>query len=229
MYKGLVTHIFFDLDHTLWDFEKNSALTFEKIFHANHINIDLDDFLNVYVPQNLVFWKLYRENKVTREELRYMRLKSVFDTLRHPVDDDMINLLSGQYIEHLSTYSHLFPNAVEILRYLSPNYNLHIITNGFQEVQEKKMRNADLLKYFGHVINSESVGFKKPDPKIFSHALQLANAPSDKALMIGDSLEADIMGAMAVGMHALHFDPLDGPKHGLCTIIQDLGEIKNIL
>ena len=155
MFKDIVTDVFFDLDHTLWDFEKNSALTFEKIFHDNNIAIDLPDFLEVYIPANFAFWKLFREGKITKEALRYERLKSVFDDLRFQVSDETINTLSEGYITHLSSFNHLFPNAISILDYLKPKYKLHIITNGFQEVQGKKLKNSKIHSYFDQIIDSE--------------------------------------------------------------------------
>ena len=138
MYKELVTDVFFDLDHTLWDFEKNSALTFEKILVEHDIDIELARFLDVYVPANLVFWKLYREEKISKKDLRYQRLKTVFDKLNYRVSDETILSLSEEYINHLSSYNNLFPKTVEVLEYLKPKYRLHIITNGFQEIQDKK-------------------------------------------------------------------------------------------
>ncbi|NHF58256.1 noncanonical pyrimidine nucleotidase, YjjG family [Flavobacteriaceae bacterium TP-CH-4] len=229
MFRELVTDVFFDLDHTLWDFEKNSALTFEKILDEHRVGVDLHDFLKVYVPANLAFWKLYREEKISKEELRYQRLKSVFDTLGHPISDDTINLLAEAYIKLLSTQTHLFPNTLEILEYLKPKYRLHIITNGFQEIQDKKLKNSNIYSYFEHVVNSEMAGVKKPNPYIFELALARANTSGERSLMIGDSLEADIQGAMAVGLHALHFDPHEGPKHDFCDMIHDLHEIKTYL
>lgn len=229
MYKGLVTHIFFDLDHTLWDFERNSALTFEKIFKSHRVPVDLPDFLKVYVPTNLQFWKMYREQRISKADLRYQRLKTVFDALGHPVTDELIHSLAASYIDHLSTYGHLFPNTVEILDYLRPNYQLHIITNGFQEIQGKKLRNSGIHGYFGHVVDAEMAGVKKPDPNIFKMALSLAKASPESSLMIGDSLEADILGAKAVGLHVLHFNAHGEPPHDHCSMISDLQEIKSIL
>lgn len=224
-----VTDVFFDLDHTLWDFEKNSALTFEKILKQNEIKIELSHFLAVYVPANLVFWKLYREEKITKEQLRYQRLKSVFDKLDLVVSDQMIHKLADEYIQYLSSYNHLFPNAIEILEYLKPKYKLHIITNGFQEIQDKKMKSSKISGYFEHIINSETTGFKKPNPIIFQAALNHANVASKNAIMIGDSLEADILGANAVGIHVLHFNAHNEPHHEFCPIIHDLSEIKTFL
>lgn len=229
MFKDFITDVFFDLDHTLWDFDKNSALTFEKILSKNSIPVSLPDFLDVYVPANLAFWKLYREEKITKEELRYQRLKSVFDQLEINVGDEVIDKLSEEYITYLSSYNHLFPNTIDILEYLKPKYKLHIITNGFQEVQFKKLRNAKIDGYFDHVIDSEVAGVKKPNPVIFELALDKARIESENALMIGDSIEADIQGAKASGFHALHFNSHNDPFHEFCPMINDLSEIKSFL
>ncbi len=229
MFRDAITDVFFDLDHTLWDFERNSALTFERILEANNVGVDLTDFLKIYVPANLAYWKLYREEKISKEELRYQRLKSVFDKLGHAISDDMIHLLSEEYIQHLSSYNHLFPNTIEVLEYLRPKYKLHIITNGFQEIQDKKLRNANIDIYFEHVINSEMAGVKKPNPIIFNIALKKADTVPEKSLMIGDSLEADILGAKEVGFHTLHFNGHNEPLHDITKIIHDLSEIKSLL
>tara|TARA_R110000868_G_scaffold303534_2_gene564023 strand:- start:2892 stop:3581 length:690 start_codon:yes stop_codon:yes gene_type:complete len=226
MFKTLVTDIFFDLDHTLWDFEKNSALTFQKILLKNSVSVGLNDFLEVYIPINFEFWKYYREGKISKEELRFQRLKITFDRLGHPVSNELIHILSDEYIEHLSSFTHLFPNTTEVLDYLKPNYKLHIITNGFQEIQDKKLRSSKINNYFDQVINSEMAGVKKPDPKIFELALSKANVLPHKSLMIGDNLEADILGAKAVGLHTLHFNANNEPEHEFCDMIHDLSEIK---
>lgn len=229
MFKNTVTDIFFDLDHTLWDFEKNSALTFEKILFEHSINVELNDFLKVYVPANLAFWKLYREEKITKEDLRYQRLKTVFDDLNYPVPDAIIHKMSDDYISNLSGYNHLFPNAINTLEYLRPSYKLHIITNGFQEVQGKKLRNSGIHGYFDQIIDSEMAGVKKPNPIIFELALEKAGTTADKSLMIGDNLEADIQGALSSGYHALHFNAHQEPAHEYCEMIDDLIEIKSFL
>lgn len=229
MFRERITDVFFDLDHTLWDFEKNSALTFDKILSKNDIPLELTDFLEVYVPANLAFWKMFREEKITKEELRYQRLKSVFDKLGLFVKDDLINKISEEYIQHLSSYNHLFPNTIEILEYLQSKYKLHIITNGFQEVQGKKLKNSNIDIYFEHVIDSEMAGVKKPNPIIFELALELAQVRGKNALMVGDSVEADILGAKASGFHVLHFNAHNEPPHEICPIIHDLGEIKSFL
>ncbi len=229
MFKDLVTDVFFDLDHTLWDFERNSALTFEIILPEHGVTVPLSDFLEVYVPANLRYWKMYREERITKSELRYQRLKSVFDTLDYAVSDEVINSLAHQYIDQLSSHTHLFPNALEVLDYLRPNYRLHIITNGFQEIQEKKLRNSGILSYFAQVIDSEMAGVKKPNPIIFNLALEKAKVRPQSALMIGDSLEADILGAKSAGLHALHFNAHGEEMHQHSPMIRELREIKTYL
>jgi len=220
--KG-ITDVFFDLDHTLWDFDKNSALTFGKIFELNNIDINLNDFLSYYEPINLNYWKLYREEKIDKASLRFGRLNDAFSAINISVKKDVINQLSEDYITHLSSFNHLFENTFEILDYLKYNYKLHIITNGFSEVQQDKMKNANINHYFKTVTNSESVGVKKPNPKIFNHALKAANIPVEQALMIGDNYEADILGAINIGMDAIFF----GIKNE--TITPNIKQINNLI
>tara|TARA_R100001369_G_scaffold82448_1_gene114096 strand:- start:778 stop:1464 length:687 start_codon:yes stop_codon:yes gene_type:complete len=227
--KTKIKHVFFDLDHTLWDFDKNSGLTFEKLFKLNKIDTKLDDFLAIYEPINLKYWKLYREEKVTKSALRYGRLREAFDSIDITVEDDMINHLSEAYIEHLSSFNHLFEGTFEILDYLKDRYALHIITNGFEEIQEKKMKSSNIRTYFKTITNSEMVGVKKPNPKIFNFALNLAAANAEESIMIGDSLEADIEGANSIGMETIHFDYKDLHKAHSFKRITNLKAIVNHL
>lgn len=213
-----IDHVFFDLDHTLWDFDRNSALTFEKIFEMNKIDLDLKEFLEVYVPRNLYYWKLYREDKIDKQSLRFRRLDDVFKQLGAKVKTRMIYKLSEDYIDHLSTFNHLFEGTIEILDYLKPKYKLHIITNGFKDVQYGKLNKANIIHYFETVTNSEMVGVKKPNPKIFSHALDKAKASPEKSLMIGDNYEADILGALQLGFDVICYNyhkdiPVNGVKY----------------
>lgn len=228
--KNIIEHIFFDLDHTLWDFEKNSDLTFQKIFENQNLDIDLDAFLKVYKPLNLEFWRLYREEKITKSELRYQRLKQAFDAINYTISDKVIDVLAIEYIDNLANFSHLFEGAFEILDYLKKKYKLHIITNGFEEIQAKKMESSKISSYFDVIITSESVGVKKPNPKVFKHALKVANAKVDNSIMIGDSIEADILGALNIGLKAIHcnFDNEDIKNHNF-TSITSLLEIKQYL
>lgn len=224
-----ITDIFFDLDHTLWDFEKNSALTFQKILNDNNVEVDLERFLAVYVPVNLEYWRLFREEKISKENLRYQRLSKTFKAIEFEASDELINLLSEQYIQYLSTFNHLFEYAEDLLKNLKERYKLHMITNGFREVQRKKMKASGVLPYFEHIIDSESVHVKKPDPKIFKHALELAKVAPQNALMIGDSFEADILGALNVNMHVIHVDFDKKYSHLLCPIVHHLTEIEKFL
>lgn len=225
----MITDSFFDLDHTLWDFERNSALTFEEILEIHNVRVDLADFLEVYVPINLHYWKLYRDEQITKEVLRYERLNKTFEELKITVSNSTIIQLSEDYIRVLPRYNHLFNNANEILSYLQPKYKLHIITNGFEEVQNDKLKNSGIAHYFDHIINSESVGVKKPNPLIFEHAMDKASSTPLQSVMIGDNLEADILGARNVGMHTIHFNVHDGTPNEFGITINDLLEIKQYL
>lgn len=226
--KG-ITDVFFDLDHTLWDFDKNSGLTFGKIFKLNNIEIDLQEFLSHYEPINLKYWKLYREEKIEKPALRFGRLYDAFSAINITVKDDVIHQLSKDYIAHLSSFNHLFKNTFEILDYLKTSYNLHIITNGFREVQYKKMTNSKINQYFKTVTNSESVGVKKPNPEIFNHALKVANVNVDRTVMIGDNYEADILGAINVGMDAIYFSPHNNHTDLAVKHINNLIHLKRYL
>ncbi|UAB84661.1 noncanonical pyrimidine nucleotidase, YjjG family [Zunongwangia sp. SCSIO 43204] len=201
-----IEHVFFDLDHTLWDFDKNSALTFEYIFKLNKIDLELSRFLEVYIPINFDYWENYRKNLVSKEKLRYGRLKDSFLAVSYPVDDTIIDKLSNDYILYLSEYNHLLDGGVEALDYLSEKYTLHIITNGFEEVQHKKLKNSNILNYFNTITTSEEAGVKKPHPTIFEMSLKKANALPEKSVMIGDNYEADIIGAADFGLQTIYFD-----------------------
>ncbi len=201
-----IKHVFFDLDHTLWDFDKNSALTFNKIFELHRLDVDSNQFLSVYEPINLNYWKLYREEKIDKSNLRYKRLKDTFDAIEFEVSDDTINQLSEDYITYLTTFNHLFEGTFDILKHLKQKYQLHIITNGFDEAQQKKMDNANISQYFTTITNSEIAGVKKPNPIIFNYALDMAKAKPHESIMIGDNIEADIFGALDVGFDAILFN-----------------------
>ena len=132
-----LTDIFFDLDHTLWDFQKNSALTFDYLLKKYNLKIDLKSFLKIYMPINFSYWKLYRDEKITKEFLRYNRLKSTFDKLNLLVKDEIIDQISEDYVLSLPDNNFLIKDGIFILDYLKDKYKLHIITNGFTEVQNK--------------------------------------------------------------------------------------------
>jgi putative hydrolase of the HAD superfamily len=226
-----VNNIFFDLDHTLWDFDKNSDLTFFKILKKNNLNIDVSKFLNSYHPINRKYWELYRENKVSKADLRYYRLSDTFKKLNYYVNDDLINQLAIDYIEHLSDFNHLIPDTLIVLNSLKSNYRMHIITNGFKEVQKRKLEKSKLIQYFDSVTISEDVGVKKPHKLIFDHALTAANANVENSVMIGDNFNADILGALGVGMKAIYYDfhKTNEQERENLIIIKNLKELIKIL
>lgn len=224
-----ITDIFFDLDHTLWDFDKNSVLAFDKIFKEHHPTIDTEKFIEIYAPINQACWKLYQVDKITHEELRYTRLRQSFDILKYTISDKEINEIAEQYIEFMPDNNQLFDGTIEILNYLQPKYNLHIITNGFAEVQGKKISNSGLGTYFKTITNSEMAGVKKPHRNIFEFALSLAQTNKENSIMIGDCIDADIGGAINFGMQAILFDEKEIHSIDGITTIKHLLELKNIL
>jgi putative hydrolase of the HAD superfamily len=201
-----ITDVFFDLDHTLWDFEKNSALAFKIIFRKHQMILDFDKFIQFYVPVNLKYWEMFRKDEIDTITMRYQRLRDTFDFLEYAIDDDKIQLLSDDYIYYLPKNNHLFDGVISVLDYLKSKYNLHIITNGFAEIQKNKLDNSNISHYFKTITNSEMAGVKKPNPIIFEFALSLANAKKENSIMIGDCIEADVKGALEAGLDAIYFN-----------------------
>ena len=227
--KQEITDIFFDLDHTLWDFDKNSAITYQKIFDGMEMNLDFVRFMEVYSTLNNALWKEFREERISAEELRYQRLFRSFEVLGVSVRDAEIDLIATQYIDNLSKHTHLIEGAIEILDYLKVNYKMHIITNGPHEVQGNKLRNAKLDQYFDVVVDSETVGVKKPNPQIFEAAIAKAGVSTNQAVMIGDNFEADILGAAKVGLHTICFNYHKEELPNDILQINDLKSLKDIL
>lgn len=221
--------VFFDLDHTLWDFEKNSAMAFETVFENNAISVPSSEFIEAYVPVNAKYWKLYRDEQITQQQLRTGRLKETFGILGHEIEDSLLELLSAQYIHYLPQYNHLYDGAIELLEYLKPRYSLHIITNGFHEVQAGKLKNSNIEQYFTTVTNSEMAGCKKPNPLIFEYALKIANASKETSIMIGDCIEADVQGALSCGLDAIYFNENRLETNPSIKQVHHLLEIKNLL
>ncbi|WP_026714659.1 YjjG family noncanonical pyrimidine nucleotidase [Flavobacterium daejeonense] len=224
-----IKNVFFDLDHTLWDFDKNSKITFEKIFAQNHPEVGIDDFIKHYIPINQSCWKLYQYDKITHQQLRYDRLKLSFDALGYMISDLEIDFISQEYIDLLTEHNHLFDGTLEILDYLRGKYKLHLITNGFAQVQDKKLKNANLNAYFSTITNSEMAGVKKPNPIIFEYALDLAAAKKENSIMIGDSIEADVLGALEFGIDAIYFNENHQAVDSNIKQINHLLELKNYL
>ena len=203
-------HIFFDLDRTLWDFEKNSHITLlQLISHFNLIEKGIDNaenFIKKYKIHNARLWDLYRENKINKEKLRSKRF--LMALAEYGIDDkDLAEQFGLAYIKLSPLKTKLSPFTHEVLSYLKNKYILHIITNGFEEVQHIKLAAADLKKYFDVVVTSEKVGVKKPNAKIFEFALEQANAKAEQSIMIGDDLAVDVLGAEKAGMQGIYFNP----------------------
>ncbi len=229
MNNHLITDVFFDLDHTIWDFDRNSMLAFRRVFKKHMINIELNDFIKVYEPINFNYWKLFREDKVNKKELRRGRLIEAFNTFNLNFTLRNIDIFADSYIDELPKDNHLFSGAELILEYLAEKYVLHIITNGFKEVQHLKLKNSGIKKHFSTVTTSEEIGVKKPNPLIFISALKKANVNASNSIMIGDTFEADILGAEAVGMKTLCFNHKNDTIPKQYEVVNSLLEIKTYL
>jgi len=226
--KEHITDLFFDLDHTIYDFDKNSALTFQAIFTEMEL-IGIDDFMTHFKPINDSYWERFSKEEISRDFLRYGRLKDTFDAIDVKINDDHIYYIADEFIGKLPNYNHVFDGAYETLDILKNNYRLHIITNGPDSVQEKKLKNANLTAYFQTITNSEIAGVKKPHPGIFQHALTTANTKAKNSLMIGDNINADIHGALNVGMQAVWFNEFKLENTIGVAEVQQLNQLLEIL
>jgi putative hydrolase of the HAD superfamily len=224
-------HIFFDIDRTLWDFDRNSEFALKQIISEEKLEKrvgSFDKFHGIYVSENARLWQIYGKGLLSKEELRYKRFQ---DTLLHfELDDlDLAKRMGDAYVDLSPRQTHIFPNAKESLIELqSIGFQMHIITNGFSEVQYLKLENCGLIQFFDVIVCSEVIGKNKPDPLIFTHALSEANASSSNSMMIGDDYHADINGAIQSGMHAVLFDPENKEKTNYDYKINNLSEVPAI-
>lgn len=226
-----VKHIFFDLDHTIWDFEKNSKETLGELFEEFELQAVIDNkerFLATYQTVNAQFWKKYRDGEIDKHTVRFGRFEATLKRFKVPNADVVGKALGDEYVKRGPHKTHLFPFAHETLSYLKEKYPLHIITNGFKEVQHVKLSGSDLHKYFDIVLCSEDVGVNKPHRKVFETALEMAKIGPTDAVMIGDNYEADIQGAQKVGMHTIFFDPNGENKAPQTTVIQSLKDLTKL-
>lgn len=231
--KKTYRHLFFDLDRTLWDFDAAAEVAFERIYEKYQLK-DLGipnahEFHLVYHPLNEKLWELYRANQITKDELNRTRfLKPLEHYGIHDVA--LADHLSEDYVYWSPRIVRLVPGTMELLEYLKPKYHLHLITNGFQEVQHTKLSGSGMEPYFETLTVSEEVGVKKPNPEIFKYGLQKAHATPEESLMIGDEMEVDIDGARATGMDQIFFNPSGENANGKRTYeVRNLLEIKKIL
>jgi putative hydrolase of the HAD superfamily len=204
-------------------------LAFETVFKLHNVSVDMTEFLHFYIPLNRTYWERYRKDEITQKELRFGRLKDSLDLIQYYVSDDVVDLLSVEYIHYLPKFNHLYDGTIEILDYLKPKYNLHIITNGFAEVQDNKLNNSYITHYFKSVTNSEMAGVKKPNQKIFDFALNLAQAQKENSIMIGDCIEADVQGALDAGLDAVFFNENNVPVANTIKQVNHLLELKKYL
>lgn len=225
-------HLFFDLDHTLWDFETNSKETLRELFDTHNLQqhtASFEAFYSAYHAVNEEKWRLYRLGQLDKATLRATRFLDTlkqFD-LNHP---ELALHLDTEYLRKSPYKTNLLPGALDVLRNLHEKYTLHIVTNGFREVQGIKMEASGLVPFFKHTFSSEEVGVNKPDPRIFQHAMHHAGATVRGSLMIGDNWEADVLGAKKVGMDQVFFNPEKSPQTEAATFdIQHLNELLNFL
>ena len=197
-------HLFFDLDHTLWDFETNAFQSLEQVYQSLELKkrgvYDFELFYKKYIAHNNLLWERYRKGLIQSDELRWKRMR--YTLLDFKIGDEKLALeMSTQFLNLLPTRNTLFPYTLEILQYLqAKNYALHLITNGFEEVQHNKLHYAGIAHFFTEVITSEGSNSLKPHKEIFDYALHKTGAQVQESIMIGDNLEVDIQGAINAGM-----------------------------
>jgi len=227
--------IFFDLDHTLWDFETNSRETLQDLYLELNLSTfgipDFEHFHDTYHHYNLMFWDRFRKGFIKREDLRWKRMwRTLID---YKIYNEPLALkISERYLEILPTKKNLFEDAINVLDYLkAKNYPLFLITNGFQQTQIQKLNHSGINHYFDYMITSEEAGIMKPHAAIFEFALQIAKGNASSSIMIGDTLEADIEGGINAGIDTVYFNPAvpSTEKIKPTYTIQGLKELKEIL
>ena len=226
-------HVFFDLDRTLWDFDAAAEVAFERIYDKYNLKSlgipSAHEFHEVYHPLNEQLWVLYRENRITKDDLNRSRfLKPLEHYGIHDVE--LADHLSVDYMFYSPRIVRLVPGAMELLEYLKPKYHLHLITNGFQEVQDTKLSLSGMKPFFETRTVSEEIGVKKPNPEFFYYALRKANAKSEESIVIGDEMAVDIDGARVAGIDQIFFNAKGDTVEGERTYeVRSLSEIKGIL
>ncbi len=206
MYK----HLFFDLDHTLWDFDRNSSESIAELFDTHRLAdrgvVSAAIFAQEFIRINRQLWRDYDQNRIGHEYIREHRFPMVLRALG-VTDTTGCADLNTEYLRLLPRKTHLLESAREVLEHLKGRYTMHIITNGFADIQGVKMASSEIDHYFDLVVTTESANAKKPDPRIFGYALRESNATASQSLMLGDNYEADILGAKAVGLDTVFYNP----------------------
>jgi len=226
-------NLFFDLDHTLWDFETNAKETLHELYGMNQLNEkgvhDFQLFYERYSYHNERLWERYTKGFIKQEELRWKRMWLVLLDFKS-ADESLARSLAAQFLERLPFRKNLFPYTVEILEYLtSKGYVLHLLTNGFENVQQSKLRSSNLQNYFTEVITSEASNSLKPNKEIFEYALARCKTCKEECIMIGDNLDADIQGAINAGLDTVFVNHLNVKPHIQPTyMIHHLKELEEI-
>lgn len=229
MLIGNIKTVIFDLDRTLWDFDKNSREVLSELFQdfALEAKVGLDSFVHVYEHYNFLLWARYQKNEIGRDELRLMRFDSVMKHFGVWTENES-ERLAELYVERCPKKTALMDGAMDILDYLKPKYNLHILSNGFSPVQHIKLENAGLKKYFGLIVCPDTVGCKKPCKKIFHYTVGRAKIKDlSTAVYVGDEFSTDFVGATKAGLQAIHLDV--HATHQTTKRIGHLSELKAIL
>jgi YjjG family noncanonical pyrimidine nucleotidase len=227
-------HLLFDLDHTLWDFERNSSDSLREIFERYDLPglgvVSCEEFITTFSRVNLAMWKLFDQGTQPHSYIREHRFRIVFEELSVEVPA-CCTQLGATYLELLPQKKHLLDGALEVLDFAaSRGLGLHVVTNGFDQIQTTKMESAGILHYFDQVVTNDRAQAKKPDPRIFAFTLENAGARPHECLMIGDNWEADILGAKRFGLDTVYYNP-DGltfaevPTHD----IRHLSELQYLL
>ncbi len=227
-------HLFFDLDRTLWDFDTNSKFALNDIYHTFNLKGEGIDDVSLFIDQyqiiNEKLWGWYRMGNIKKHDLRRKRFTEALAYFG--CNNEELGIKLDQSYINISPYQKaLMPNTIETLEYLSDKYEMHIITNGFEEVQAIKLANSGLQPFFKHMVTSERAMARKPDPIVFKLACSLANTNPSESLMIGDDLAADIDGARNVWMDQVYFNPAGNAhdREDITFEIKALQELKSIL
>jgi putative hydrolase of the HAD superfamily len=225
-------HLFFDIDRTLWDYETNAREALREMYRKRELgsfSISFDEFATEFGKYNELLWAKFRHGQIKKPALRDRRFYLTLKKLG--VDNNNLALqLSADYIELSPNQTNLFPEVIETLEYLKPKYHLHVITNGFNEVQFKKLRNCGIEHFFEKIVTSDNAQSQKPNMKIFEYALTSVNAKKIESLMIGDDWDLDIMGAKSYGFDQVYFNPNKTERTGKPTFeIVAINELRSYL
>lgn len=232
-------HLFFDLDHTLWDFEANAKATMLQLYKELELEQkgvhDFELFHRSYLVHNDKLWERYRNGFIKQEELRVKRMRLTLLDFKI-VDTALEQTMSVRFLDLLPSRTILFPFTIESLDYLrDKGYRMHLITNGFEKTQQSKLQYSGLTPYFEQVITSEASGSLKPKPGIYEYAFEKSGAIPATSLMIGDTVEVDLLGAKGVGMDQMHVNHLTGEKEAFedgsfpTYTIYSLRELRDLL